>query len=152
MPSRTRLRAGRCGRLAHLLRRGRNVAKTELGTKRIDPETGRKFYDLNKDPIVSPYTGKSYPRSYFEEGKSSIDDEDEVEDKEVDNEDEGAEIVSLEDADEEAKGGDDAPDLDDDDDDVDLGDDDEDTFLEDDEEENDDVSDMIGVGDDDDES
>ena len=35
---------------------------------------------------------------------------------------------------------------------VDLGDDDEDTFLEDDEEENDDVSDMIGVGDDDDES
>jgi uncharacterized protein (TIGR02300 family) len=127
------------------------VAKTELGTKRIDPETGRKFYDLNKDPIVSPYTGKSYPRSYFEEGKSSIDDEDEVEDKEVDNEDEGAEIVSLEDADEEAKGGDEAPDLDDDDD-VDLGDDDEDTFLEDDEEENDDVSDMIGVGDDDDES
>ena len=127
------------------------MAKTELGTKRIDPETGRKFYDLNKDPIVSPYTGKSYPRSYFEEGKSSIDDEDEVEDKEVDNEDEGAEIVSLEDADEEAKGGDEAPDLDDDDD-VDLGDDDEDTFLEDDEEENDDVSDMIGVGDDDDES
>ena len=127
------------------------MAKTELGTKRIDLETGRKFYDLNKDPIVSPYTGKSYPRSYFEEGKSSIDDEDEVEDKEVDNEDEGAEIVSLEDADEEAKGGDEAPDLDDDDD-VDLGDDDEDTFLEDDEEENDDVSDMIGVGDDDDES
>lgn len=130
------------------------MAKAELGTKRIDPETGRKFYDLNKDPIVSPYTGKSYPRSYFEEGKSSIDDEDEVEDKEVDNEDEGAEIVSLEDADEEAKGGGDVPDLDDDDDDddVDLGDDDDDTFLEDDEEENDDVSDMIGVGDDDDES
>ena len=45
------------------------MAKTELGTKRIDPETGRKFYDLNKDPIVSPYTGKSYPRSYFEYGK-----------------------------------------------------------------------------------
>ena len=128
------------------------MAKTELGAKRIDPETGRKFYDLNKDPIVSPYTGKSYPRSYFEEGKSSIDDEDEVEDKEVDTEDEGAEIVSLEDADEEAKGGDETPDLDDDEDDVDLGDDDDDTFLEDDEEENDDVSDMIGVGDDDDES
>ena len=129
------------------------MAKAELGTKRIDPETGRKFYDLNKDPIVSPYTGKSYPRSYFEEGKSSIDDEDEVEDKELDNEDDGAEIVSLEDADEEAKGGgDDVPDLDDADDDVDLGDDDDDTFLEDDEEENDDVSDMIGVGDDDDEN
>ncbi|TIV64649.1 MAG: TIGR02300 family protein, partial [Mesorhizobium sp.] len=40
------------------------MAKAELGTKRVDPETGRKFYDLNKDPIVSPYTGKSYPRSY----------------------------------------------------------------------------------------
>ncbi|TIP80572.1 MAG: TIGR02300 family protein, partial [Mesorhizobium sp.] len=33
------------------------MAKPELGTKRIDPETGQKFYDLNKDPIVSPYTG-----------------------------------------------------------------------------------------------
>jgi hypothetical protein len=49
-----------------LLRRGLTVANSELGTKRIDPETGRKFYDLNKDPIVSPYTGKSYPRSYFD--------------------------------------------------------------------------------------
>ncbi|MCG7506433.1 TIGR02300 family protein [Mesorhizobium retamae] len=124
------------------------MAKPELGTKRVDPETGRKFYDLNKDPIVSPYTGKSYPRSYFEDSKvSSVDEEDEVEDKEVDNEDEGAEIVSLEDADDEAKGGDDLPDLGDDDD-VDLGDDDDDTFLEDEEEEDDDVSDMIGVGDD----
>ena len=49
------------------------VAKSELGTKRIDPETGRKFYDLNKDPIVSPYTGKTYPRSYFESGDEKID-------------------------------------------------------------------------------
>jgi len=126
------------------------VAKPELGTKRIDPETGRKFYDLNKDPIVSPYTGKSYPRSFFEEGKvSGLEEEDEVEEKELDGEEESAEIVSLEDADEEAKGGDDLPDLDDDD--VDLGDDDDDTFLEDEEEEDDDVSDMIGVGDDEDE-
>lgn len=124
------------------------MAKAELGTKRVDPETGRKFYDLNKDPIVSPYTGKSYPRSYFEDSKvSALEEEDEVEDKELDNEDEGAEIVSLEDADEEAKGGDDLPDIGDDDD-VDLGDDDDDTFLEDEEEEDDDVSDMIGVGDD----
>lgn len=124
------------------------MAKAELGTKRVDPETGRKFYDLNKDPIVSPYTGKSYPRSYFEDSKASaLEEEDEVEDKELDNEDEGAEIVSLEDADEEAKGGDDLPDIGDDDD-VDLGDDDDDTFLEDEEEEDDDVSDMIGVGDD----
>lgn len=126
------------------------MAKSELGTKRVDPETGRKFYDLNKDPIVSPYTGKSYPRSYFEEGKiAAMEEEEEVADKELDAEDEeGAEIVSLEEADDEAKG-DDLPDLGDDD--VDLGDDEDDTFLADEEEEDDDVSDMIGVGDDDDE-
>jgi len=127
------------------------VAKTELGTKRVDPETGRKFYDLNKDPIVSPYTGKTYPRSYFEEGKiAALEEEEEVAEKEVDAEDEeGVEVVSLEEADDDVKG-DDLPDLGDDED-VDLGDDEDDTFLADEEEEDDDVADMIGVGDDDDE-
>ncbi|MDW6025820.1 TIGR02300 family protein [Mesorhizobium sp. BAC0120] len=126
------------------------MAKPELGIKRIDPETGRKFYDLNKDPIVSPYTGISYPRSYFESGSSnSIEEEEEVEQKELDAEEEGPEIVTLEEADEESKG-DDVPDIDDDVD-VDLGDDDDDTFLEEEEEEDDDVSGIIGVGDDEDE-
>lgn len=37
------------------------MAKLELGTKRVCPETGRKFYDLNKDPVISPYTGKVVP-------------------------------------------------------------------------------------------
>jgi uncharacterized protein (TIGR02300 family) len=37
------------------------VAKSELGTKRICPDTGRKFYDLGKTPVVSPYTGKVVP-------------------------------------------------------------------------------------------
>ncbi|MGD0419154.1 MAG: TIGR02300 family protein [Xanthobacteraceae bacterium] len=37
------------------------MAKAELGTKRICPETGRKFYDLNKNPVISPYTGKVVP-------------------------------------------------------------------------------------------
>ncbi len=37
------------------------MAKPELGTKRICPDTGRKFYDLNKDPVISPYTGKVVP-------------------------------------------------------------------------------------------
>ncbi|MSO66395.1 MAG: TIGR02300 family protein [Pseudolabrys sp.] len=37
------------------------MAKTELGTKRVCPETGRKFYDLGKTPVVSPYTGKVVP-------------------------------------------------------------------------------------------
>lgn len=124
------------------------MAKPDLGTKRICPETGRKFYDLNKDPIVSPYTGQTYARSYFESGTPVIEDEEDVEEKEVDAED-GAEIVSLEEADEEGKGNDLS--VDDDEEDVDLGDDD-DTFLADDEEDDDDVSDMISVGDDDEES
>ena len=34
-----------------------DVAKASLGTKRICPTTGRKFYDLGKDPVISPYTG-----------------------------------------------------------------------------------------------
>ncbi len=37
------------------------MAKTDLGTKRICPETGRKFYDLGKTPVISPYTGKVVP-------------------------------------------------------------------------------------------
>jgi uncharacterized protein (TIGR02300 family) len=37
------------------------VAKAELGTKRICPDTGRKFYDLGKSPVISPYTGKIVP-------------------------------------------------------------------------------------------
>lgn len=125
------------------------MAKPDLGTKRVCPETGRKFYDLNKDPIVSPYTGQSYPRSYFDNGVSSpvIEDE-ELEDKEVDIEEGGAELISLEDADDEAKG-DDNLSIDDD---VDLGDDEEDdTFLAEDEEDEDDVSGIINVGGDDDE-
>lgn len=30
----------------------------EWGTKRLCPTTGKRFYDLNKDPIISPYTGE----------------------------------------------------------------------------------------------
>lgn len=37
------------------------MAKPELGTKRVCPDTGRKFYDLNKTPVISPYTGKVVP-------------------------------------------------------------------------------------------
>lgn len=125
------------------------MAKPELGTKRICPETGRKFYDLNKDPVVSPYTGKNYPRSYFESADSSIQEEEEIEEKELDGEEEGVEVVSLEDADEEASGGDDTDIEIEDEEDVDLGDDDE-TFLED-EEEDDDVSGIIDVEGDEDE-
>ncbi len=127
------------------------MAKPQLGTKRIDPETGRKFYDLNKDPIVSPYTGKSYPLSYFEETSVAkvLEKAEEEEVAEVDTENTEVELVSLEEADE-AAGGDDIPDLGDDD--VEIDADDDDTFLEADEDDDDDeLSDLIGVSDDDDE-
>lgn len=129
------------------------MAKTELGTKRIDPETGKKFYDLNKDPVVSPYTGKSYPLSFFEETSvakvmEKAAEEEEV--AEVDTESTEVELVSLEEADDEAAGGEDIPDLGDDD--VDIEDDEDDTFLEQDEDEDDDdMADLIGVPSDEDE-
>ena len=37
------------------------MAKSEFGTKRICPITGKKFYDLNKNPVISPYTGEVVP-------------------------------------------------------------------------------------------
>ena len=37
------------------------MAKSDLGTKRICPTTGKKFYDLNKSPVISPYTGEVVP-------------------------------------------------------------------------------------------
>ena len=125
------------------------MSKAELGTKRIDPETGKKFYDLNKDPVVSPYTGKSYPLSYFDSTASSArEEEEEVETEELDVALEKPEFVALEEADAE---GDDVPDIGDDDVEVEDADDD-DTFLATDEEdEDDDVTDILGggIGDDD---
>jgi len=124
------------------------LAKDERGTKREDPDTGKKFYDLNKDPIVSPYTGKSYPLSFFEQNavaavrakaasvrEKEEDDEEEVETEEADTG--GPEVISLEDADAEEGGdddGEDIPEVEDVEDAEDIGDDDEDVFLEEDEE------------------
>jgi len=34
------------------------MPKEEWGVKRVCPTTGKRFYDLNKTPIVSPYTGE----------------------------------------------------------------------------------------------
>jgi uncharacterized protein (TIGR02300 family) len=128
------------------------LAKDDRGTKREDPETGKKFYDLNKDPIVSPYTGKSYPRSYFESAtvtrakaapeRAVEDDDEEEEEVEVEEaaETSGPEIVSLEEADAEEAGEDEEiPDVEDVEDVEDIGDDDADTFLEEDEDEDEDL-------------
>ena len=38
--------------------KGNIMPKEEWGTKRLCPTTGKRFYDLNKNPIVSPYTGE----------------------------------------------------------------------------------------------
>ncbi|MEM6466684.1 MAG: TIGR02300 family protein [Pseudomonadota bacterium] len=34
------------------------MPKEEWGVKRVCPKTGKRFYDLNKSPIISPYTGE----------------------------------------------------------------------------------------------
>ncbi|MCS6762007.1 MAG: TIGR02300 family protein [Candidatus Devosia symbiotica] len=114
------------------------MASSDRGTKRTDPDTGKKFYDLNLDPIVSPYTGKSYPRSYFEQAtvtskaapvkaKLIKPVKDEIEDIT------DPEIVSLEEVDAEESGDEDIPETDDVEVDDDLSDNDVDTFLEEDE-------------------
>jgi uncharacterized protein (TIGR02300 family) len=126
------------------------LAKLDRGTKREDPETGQKFYDLNRDPIVSPYTGKSYPRSFFEtatRGRAPQEREEE-EEEEVEVEEttsEGPEMVSLEDAETE-EGGDDLPEVEDVEDVEDIGEDDSDVFLEEDEDEDDDLDFDVGGG------
>jgi uncharacterized protein (TIGR02300 family) len=34
------------------------MPKEEWGVKRVCPTTGKRFYDLNQTPIISPYTGE----------------------------------------------------------------------------------------------
>ncbi|WP_238368155.1 TIGR02300 family protein [Mesobacterium pallidum] len=34
------------------------MPKEEWGIKRVCPTTGKRFYDLNKTPVISPYTGE----------------------------------------------------------------------------------------------
>ncbi|KEG21194.1 TIGR02300 family protein [Bartonella bacilliformis] len=119
------------------------MANKELGTKRVDPETGKKFYDLNRDPIVSPYTGISYPRSYFEVVAAEANSEEDADTEELDTALEKSAFMLLEEGVDDSKD-DDLPDLVDED--VDLGDD-KDTFLSHDEkDEDDDMTDILGNG------
>ena len=120
------------------------MAKPELGTKRVCPTTGRKFYDLNKDPVISPYTGQVVPievpvtRGGRAEPVRAVVPE-EVEVAEVPE----AEFVSLEEADAEAEGGAKVPATGDEDVEVDESLDDA-AFIVPEEEEEDDVTDIIG--------
>jgi uncharacterized protein (TIGR02300 family) len=34
------------------------MPKAEWGTKRVCPTTGKRFYDLNRVPVISPYSGE----------------------------------------------------------------------------------------------
>jgi uncharacterized protein (TIGR02300 family) len=125
------------------------VAKSELGTKRICPETGRKFYDLNKSPVISPYTGAVVPviapavRHRAEARAAAQAPKEEM----VLPETQEAEFVSLEDADAEAQGKKSDAEVVEGADEIELEDeaiDDDATFIEEQEEGDDDVADIIG--------
>jgi uncharacterized protein (TIGR02300 family) len=128
------------------------VAKAELGTKRVCPVTGRKFYDLNKDPVISPYTGEIVPIAPLPTSRSRsaaaavapvVPLAPEVEAPETAE----VELVSLEDADAEAEGGKKEASIEGEDE-VEVAEDaaEDNTFLETDEDEGDDVSDIVGGG------
>jgi uncharacterized protein (TIGR02300 family) len=130
------------------------VAKSELGTKRVCPETGRKFYDLNKNPVISPYTGKivpiaAPPRSRQETAPVARP----VVPEEADLVPEApeTELVSLEEAEAEQQGkkapAAAAPDAETEDEDVEIDESlDDAAFIEEEEEGDEDVTDIIGDG------
>ena len=97
------------------------MPKEEWGVKRLCPTTGKRFYDLNKTPIVSPYTGETIE---MENGKSRMiaaDAEDAATKKAKDAEvDEAEEVILDDDEDVDLDLGDDVLDDDDDDDTVSL--------------------------------
>jgi uncharacterized protein (TIGR02300 family) len=118
------------------------VARPELGTKRVCPTTGRKFYDLDRDPVVSPYTGESWPRTAFEpllKAAAVVDDDEE---DAADDASSAAEFVPLEEADAGESKEAVAEDIDIDEEEIAAGSED-DTFLEEEEEGDDDVSGLI---------
>ena len=97
------------------------MPKKEWGTKRLCPTTGKRFYDLNKDPVISPYTGEIVN---LDTGKASrtlvADKSDKSTNKESQVEDD--DDLVLDDDDTDVDLGDDVLEDDDDDDDVSLDD------------------------------
>lgn len=126
------------------------MARPELGTKRVCPTTGRKFYDLNKSPVISPYTGQIVPiivplaRMARTEAVAAKPAEEDVEVDVLPD----VELVALEEADDDGAAAKVVVE-----DDIEVEDDPvaDDTFLEEDEDEDDDVTDLIGDGIEDDE-
>lgn len=95
------------------------MPKEEWGTKRLCPTSGKRFYDLNKDPIISPYTGEVLEIDAAKSRMIAADAEDAVTAKAKKMEDDVDEDVVLDD--------DDDVDVDLDDDILDDDDDDDDT-------------------------
>ena len=82
-----------------------HVANPDIGTNRVCPETGRKFYDLNKTRSSPPYTGRELPAFLFRGrqhpgGGSGEEEEVEVVQEVETEDDSGPEIVALEEAEE----------------------------------------------------
>lgn len=110
------------------------MAKPELGAKRQCQSCATKFYDLNKDPIVCPKCGTIFQVTALSRAPGR------VEEEETEIEKEGVETVSLDEV-EESENAAEALDVDEDVEIDDAGDDD--TFLEEEEGEDDDVSGLI---------
>ncbi|WP_322894136.1 MULTISPECIES: TIGR02300 family protein [unclassified Yoonia] len=97
----------------------------EWGTKRVCPETGKRFYDLNATPIISPYTGKEVAVDTSKTRTMVADAEDLQSKKSRDTDDEDEDLILDDEEDEDVDLGDDVLEDDDDEDTVsfdDLGD------------------------------
>ena len=122
------------------------MAKSDLGTKRICPTTGKKFYDLNKNPVVSPYTGEVVPIAPVPPPRTRADAAAEATPEPV----EAEELVPLEEADAEENTGKVKAVVPESEDDIEIDetiedeDDDDSTFIADEEEGDEDVTDIIG--------
>jgi uncharacterized protein (TIGR02300 family) len=137
------------------------VAKPELGTKRLCGNCGAKFYDLSKDPIICPkchtvlelaaVSSRSRPDSAAARAVAPVPEEETVAPETAE-----AEFVSLEDADAEAQGKKtaDGEAVEGAEDEVELEDEglDDAAFIEEQEEGDDDVTDIIGDVDDEEET
>jgi uncharacterized protein (TIGR02300 family) len=119
------------------------VAKPELGIKRICPNCGAKYYDLNRDPIVCPRCGTHFEVANTRVRAQAAPEPEDEEEEAVAPETTEAEFVTLEEADEEASdaGAVAAEGVEDEE--VEAAEE-EDAFLEESDEEGDDVTDIIG--------
>jgi uncharacterized protein (TIGR02300 family) len=48
------------------------MPKEEWGVKRVCPTTGKRFYDLGRTPIISPYTGEVVTLDTGKGGRSLV--------------------------------------------------------------------------------